>query len=266
MKTIKNSPSNIQMENTKVPADSEDEVFFTSKVTTSTPADRPAKYGKRKRIPTGNTRRTRLKSKMSGDDGSTSASIDMMDDDGSDESMIAKVSAQLAAINKSIASIDGKIKSRVSVAIAPLNQRLNATNKRLDRMESKAASELEDLQVRMGEQIMAAVEEKIANLEGRSKSTPSLGVSYADKAGFPGNGVRPRALGQEHKPSEHIIRQKQTAGSCMTGDGSWYWSARKCLRFFPVPGTTKEAMLSELVLGMFNRAIVRFIVPALSCL
>ena len=116
---------------------------------TSTPAENPDKYGKRKRNSTGGGRRTRQQAKMSEEE----SSVPQSGAAGHGDDVMTKMAKQLAAINSTIDGFQDNIRTSVAEAIGPLNDRIDSTNRRLEKLENRRAVDMAELQMRIGEQI-----------------------------------------------------------------------------------------------------------------
>ena len=98
-------------------------------------------------------------------------------------------------------------------------------------MELKHSKEMEKIGAKMGEEIQKAIDKKIAELTAASSLTspaqdqPVPSYASAASAAPPNVPIPPLA------PAP---------------DTEWFWKARRCLRFFPIAGTTENQMRTSL--------------------
>ena len=216
--------------------DSECEVFFDTKAAntgsspvTSTPAEKPTRKRKRRAKPF--TRKKRRRSSMAGgkkkeekmeaDSGSSASSEDEEMPVGV---MMKKLSKDLAKINKSIAGIQNSIRTTVNDAIEPLS-------KRMDRLETKQVADMEDLRASVNDKI----KETIGRAQGKEGRDGKIKFSRADGTTYAAAAA-----------TQCTAEENGTYQRLKTPSNSWFWDARRCLRFFPIEGKTQEELLRSL--------------------
>ena len=215
--------------------DSEEEVFVTKNIFTSTPAARTQR--KRKRSPAKSSpRKTRLRSKMARDNNNGSESSASEDSESSD---VSKIAAQIAKMNEKMDKMENNIVDSVAVAVAPLSIKLDSTNKRIDEMEVKHAREIEKINARLSAEMQKAINAKIAELSSATASAASGGSSsYASAAAAAATSASAAAAAPKTVTPGNLPLDRRS--------DEWYWSSRKCLRFFPIVGKTENQMRTSL--------------------
>ena len=140
---------------------------------------------------------------------------------------MANMAKQMEEMNNNMAGIQGKITAGVALAVAPLTARMDASSLRMDRLERKQ----DEMKESIGSHVERAVSERIGSTEERTGPVPGSprgrAGSYAVAA------AKPRSF---HADKASIMRS----------DSSWYWDARKCLRFFPVVGDNEAQIRASL--------------------
>ena len=143
------------------------------------------------------------------------------EDDVDVKTMLANLAKDVAKLNKNIAGMQDSLSATIAEAVYPIT-------KRMDRMEKKQISDMVDLRSEMDSKIKDAVEKERSNNAKKKNVNPN---SYAGKAAS--------------SPSDPAGTPTSSA-SGNRQDTTWYWDARKRLRFFPVPGNNDEQLLRGL--------------------
>ena len=240
------------MDNAKsVPEDSEEEVLFDAQIPKAAAiTSTPATVGrKRKRSAKPIPRRTRLRSSMTKKSATNEksrdspADEDMSDDEIADIGKFMKtMSRNIAKMNKNFDSIKQNVRSTVNEAVEPITVRLDNYDKRMDRLENKQVSDIEDIKHGLDERINEAVN-KILNKQN-AKTKKNAEPTYAAAAAG-----QPSASADWQPERNHRLPPANT---------DWYWSARKCLRFFPVEGNSPD----ELIRGLDEFVLKKMKVPS----
>ena len=215
------------MEKTKkadnVAVDSEEEVFFNTKrncpESTSTPAPLPARTRKRKRkttsssakMPNNSNKKNPLgeneEAEMYSDDSdcSNAKSRRTSEEGESLKTFMSRMTREMAVMNTNFLGMNDHIRTTVAEAVEPFSTKLDANNRRIDRIEHKQRTELESMKIKIDNLT------KLYSSSAEQKSQPnSKTASYATAAS------EPARLHFELGPSE-------ASRSCE----DWYWSARR---------------------------------------
>ena len=159
------------MEKTKkadnVAVDSEEEVFFNTKrncpESTSTPAPLPARTRKRKRkttsssakMPNNSNKKNPLgeneEAEMYSDDSdcSNAKSRRTSEEGESLKTFMSRMTREMAVMNTNFLGMNDHIRTTVAEAVEPFSTKLDANNRRIDRIEHKQRTELESMKIKI---------------------------------------------------------------------------------------------------------------------
>ena len=220
----KNSSNQTDAEN-----DDNDSVFddgITAAENTSMPAPTSGRRNKRKRAAPTSPRRTRLRSRMSS---STMEAEETEEGTLSMETLMANMAKQMQEMNRNMEGIQDRISASVSRAVEPLTARMDASSLRMDRLERKQ----DELKVSMDQKI-----DMLAKGRQQHKGGPPGDHTNAEVL----KAVASYASAAATKAGARAHLQPGPS----TADSSWYWDARKCLRFFPIKRKTEADIRASL--------------------
>ena len=219
----------------------EAEDCISTEAVTSTPA---SGKGKRKREETTgscrNTRRRSSRLRAMSKNGTESSGMDDSREEMTPSltAMITQMSRDIAKLTKNVTGIEDKIVNTVAASIAPLTKKIDATEKKVNRMEKKQTAELAAIRETVGDQVRLAVEEKIEEI-GKKVSGCVVVGGEEDEEENENTYAKKTADGRRGKESG----KKSGQGNA---EDQAYWNARRCLRVYPVPGKDEQEQIREL--------------------
>ena len=135
---------------------------------------------------------------------------------------MASMTNQMTTINNKLGSMEDTITSSISKAVLPLSQKLDSACLRIDRLEKRQ----EDISAGIDLQVQDSIRTQMEKYNSPATSPTMDGETYASAT----------ALGSKTPAGP------PTASRGAEPDTAWYWSARRCLRFFPITGQSKEEL------------------------
>ena len=218
--------------------DSDNEVFFDSRSISANSASTPISdtrtiKKKRKRSPPPKST-CRLRSRMSGTENECDGSGMGEEEEDSAKSLqnfMQQMTTQMAQMNANIEGMQDGMRTTVAEAIAPLQTRIDANTKRMDKIENRQRSDLAAVQIQ--------IEKIMKNQEKAGTNSRSSGTTYANAASLPKSSAASAATG--------------FTNYAKSDSNSWYWDARKKLRFFPIKGENEEQLLQSLDHFVLNK-------------
>ena len=163
------------------------------------------------------------------------ASTSSMEEAGDDvaptspNSVLTSLVNQVARMNKNLDNIKVDVRDTVAVAVAPLTLKLDANSRRLDKLEAARSAEMDNLRTSLAEEMKEAIEKRNGNAAAGPQ--PGAGTTYAGAASS-------RPPGPTSSPTAAWSSRPRTSYTSPKDSNDWFWSARRCLRFFPVKGNT----------------------------